>query len=418
MTINSAPRGSTALGQAELRTARSRLNRVPSWTDSADTIAFGIGCFLFEVPTAEDPDPGGTIYSLSDYVRDVRKALEQLPTISNLSGEMPYLHSIGLHRYPWNPGTGYVPHAKGPHPGGTIRPSVGGGGFTFDIHVPARWQESTFGGYVGTEDFRVDHRFADGFPVTFISMAPGTKTRQPASFIVAVREFLESEFDKRREDTKPLMFCTIGPSPMWVECFVLPFEGAANNLEVVTVPSRGYDDIYFRYSPDAFDGPAQAYSRIKNSIQHELSLYYQIVNDETDVFRSWTSIDADLASLVALHKASGVRRAIQRAFTAGRLARALSLSILEQDSEVISLLKRTDDAIERMYANNDLPAFQSMLLKHREHIASVARPRAADIVSFLDTVHARSIQAGLLVASSLLGGVAGAAITAVASGSG
>jgi hypothetical protein len=397
-------------------------------SNMSENLPFAVGCLFFEIPDAKVPafDKMPAFDVATDefltpkqYVEKIRDALEEIPSIDNISITEPTSY-VGSGSYSWMIAPQFGPHRVGPHPGGPPFPHFGNGYIGFDVHVPARMQEQLIFGRassVGMEDFRVEIFFGIGFPVTYIvPILTSTEglALSPSTMIVLVREFLVEEFRRRLKDSE-VTFCFLGPSPLWADCYIEP-GGDEKPLDYSIHRKRvGYNTLTFRYSRENFADALSAYRQIQNLTRRDLAAYYTLQNNQNQLHMKWSAIDEQLALLVELHRNIGVQSFAKRMLVGGRQSRQLMLKILDAEAESAIVIRRASETISSVRSGSELPAFLDWLEVQLEDMKGHEPPQIPRVVSFLDKAHERTSQTVVLLASSTLGGIVGAAITALVS---
>ncbi len=390
----------------------------PADPDPIDVVAFGVGSFFFEIPSATVPtievrNPKGVI-SGEEYSRRVRNALESIPSLEDV--QVSEASSLVLYYHePWKASPAWQPHDHGPHPSGPLIPHFADLTISFKAHIPYRVQ-STFMGVAETEDFLVDIQCQDGFPVVFIHGEGLGIDQRPSASIVVVREFLRSEFRQRKEQMDGVIFCDLGPTPFHAECYVLSDEASSSEFRFDWKHSASrYSTLLMYYPPNDYSTADEAYQEIKHQIAVDLSEYYSFTNLANIQRDKWSYIDFQLSELARTYYSPGLVAAFRRGFLNGRTARRLSLEVLEAEADVGSMMRAAEAVTQQLEGGDHLPAFRDAYVKRVEGSSAAAPGRVREIVAFFDTMHSRTMNTVTVVVSSLLGGIVGAAITALAS---
>jgi hypothetical protein len=387
----------------------------------ADVTAFGVGSLFFEYLEDDGTSAVLDMSAAGDYFSAVSDALERLPSVDNIAITPP-VFDLGRrtlivgNSLPLLPN---LPHTSGrPHPwGGELGLPFADGRIRFDVRIPRRLQlESGFGRDAMTDTFRLDLRFTDSFPVTFVEPVGAPPEAEPTNAVAIVRDFLESEFQQHEDEFGRLTFCYLGPSPFHSDFYIRPaMDETTAGIGYVVTRSPAYDRVDIRYARASFDTATAAYAETKLQVTPTLGLYYELVNYRNLLLSRWVNISHGADNLYALYRSTGLMAFVRRAFMAGGLVRRVSLDALEAEADLASIVKAAHDLHEREALRGVLPVVQSYLSQEIDTFPDVVPPRIAEIIALLDSLHERFSQATMLVLSSLLGGVAGAAITAIVS---
>lgn len=378
---------------------------------------FGIGCFAFEVPAADLPYPehAGT-YTAQAFEVDVRKALEAIPSVREVE-------IIGMGGFGWIAGRPPPPKVEAgdatrSHRGGPFVPHFYSGRIRFKIEVPERTQQSLFpslGSGLGTL-FTVDIIYTGNFPVTFIQPLALADGARPSSAVPIVREFIRAEFQRRVDQVGLVRFSCMGPSPMWVNCYVAPgtgLDGDPLGISYEWSPARrGYDTVRFSFDPDRFDCEA-AFQEIVAQTVDELGLYYGLVSSDLELMHRRYELDNELGALTSLHSALGLVASARRLVVSGRMLRRLALSLVSAEREVTAACHDWDEDIERHYATDAIRPFRDKVLQRRSELQTPADQSMREVLRVLDLWHTRDVQGVTVLLAALAGGVGGAAVSAL-----
>lgn len=383
----------------------------------SESVSFAVGSLFFEVPDAKVPSLGETsrdYLTPKEYVEKVRGALETISAIDNLVVETPQSYSGRLDS-PWEIPHIFGPHKSGPHPGGAIVPHFSTGYIGFTLHVPNRMQSDLLFRSklpAEVENFRVDIHYGGRFPVAFVSPTDPVRLDRPSTALILVREFLEREFQHRLPNSD-VTFCFLGPSPLWANCVVEPGpDGISSRVEyAVEQVRRGYNRLRFSYSRQVFSNGTDAFEAIQGYTVDDLGVYYFVENEMRSLQAKWRLIDLGLADLIRLHQSPGLYAAFRRIMNSGRQSRELTLRILDAEAATAATRTYATSAIDEIRRQSELPSFLEWHEIQMGELESVGPPQVSEIASFLDAVHARTIQTLVVLVASALGGVAGAALT-------
>lgn len=355
-------------------------------------IEFGVGCFAFE--WGEEIGER----SAKDWSDDVTEALSSLANVSaiDVSVDRYFLRNEGL-------GQDFGESYAYPHPShAAIR---------FDITIPRRHHKHTYRGMRASENYRV---FIDYFyesPVAFIvPLDEGIDPGSASTGVMLVREHLKEHLS----DASEVKFSFMGPSPFHAD-FVLvdgAGEGLDETFECDLVPSRGYDDIAFRYDPASFKDADEAFDGLRDEIGHELSAYYFLVRSGNRRSRVAREVAQQAQVLVALHTETGPRSKWRRLFHSGGQARQLALAVMDAELETSWSLQFAEQLVQSLYKGG------SGFL--RTYVDSVPTPvlsplvvNARNVVQQLESGRTKELEVTLITSATLGGALAGGLISGV-----
>ena len=382
-------------------------------------VAFGIGCYSFTAPDADNlllQNPEGK-YLVQDWAQDVELALKAIPGLDEISvlgfgsvrGETPPTWRTAIEDvFRDEPDSPY-------HPGGDLLPHPVSGRIAFAATIPTHTQMQVFSpsrAMHGTR-FEIDIRYGYGMPVAFVRAPDGEVA--PSMAVAIVREFLWSEFAQRASDADPIRFTCMGPSPMWNDCFVAISDdplGVPLAVEVLDTP--GYQTINFSVQATSEVADKEdAYEFVKESTQDELQLYFDLISRRNLLDLHLSFIEASLESLVWQHRSTRISDRLSRFFRGGQQATDLILEILAAESEYGRAFGGASAEWQEVRGRSMTHPFDKAFERELSNESSVYFENARSVVTFLNERHGRENQAVSVIASSLLGGLVGAAITAV-----
>jgi hypothetical protein len=383
----------------------------------ADTVTFGVGCYSFEAVGIDFQTLGnesGT-YTFSDWLRDVQTALEALPSADNI-----VIEGITAERPPARPSWRNQTDRdlksmddRDNHGGGDFVPHPVNGRIAFSLTIPVRtqqrvfpWREPIAGGH-----FDIDVRYGYGMPVAFVST--GSPVDSPSSAVAIVREFLYSEFKQRASEVGPIRFTCMGPSPMWNDFGLSPSPRESGSLLGVEVTDRpGYRQLDFKFNSTmkgVFTKSFTPFDLLKATLQPELSLYYEIVSRGATISQRRRLIEIWLGELVESHRKTGLIAWASRLFRGD--ATTLALEVLSAKTDARSAVMAFSQERSEVEARSGLHAFGSDFDREVSDLEEVESSDLENIVGLLSDRHARDLQIVSVVASSVLGGLVGAALT-------
>jgi len=383
-----------------------------------DSLTFGIGCYSFEAPDADlllMQNPDGS-YSIHDWARDVEQALRSIPSLDNIvvtgfrtvRGDSPSTWRN------FGDGSKHFSDEKGLHRGGDLRPHPVGGRIQFDVRIPLHVQENVFswGTALQGTKFEVDIRYGQGMPVAFVRAAD--VETHPSMAVAVVREFLRSEFDARLA-ANPITFTIMGPSPMWNDCFLRWTQDQQERfVEVQVEKTPGYGQVTFLVKRSSQGRTLEdAYDRLKDGLEEELNLYYEMVSRNAVLHVRRSHVEYELGELVANHQSSGLGAWLWRRFKGERNTNNLLLEILALDSEHKRALGNVRGEWEEIRNRSLAHAFDAAFEREFEKPDFDHTENAKSVALLLSERLSRETQVLVVIVSSLLGGVIGAALTAL-----
>lgn len=387
---------------------------------SDQLIMFGVGCFSFEAPNADHllmENPTGT-YSVHDWASDVERYLAALPSIDNIRVE-GFRSVRGDHPLTWRDTTvaaiRQLDH-DGSHHGGDLRPHPTVGRVSFTVTIPLRTQAEVMvyaEGRTGTR-FDVDIRYGAGMPVAFVRTYEDQEN--PSLAVAIVREFLLAEERARGNESSPIRFVAMGPSPLWSNFGVRsPDPDINEDLEVELIDNTGYNWVALRArQTESVSDRERAYDLVKARLQDAASTYYEFISQGLVRYTTRRYIESALEDLVTAHRAHGPEAWLRRLWSGGSKANDLMLEILAVDLEQRRASESNNaawSALEDSPGGAVLdPHVQRELRDGEEDYVAHTR----EVVGVLNSRHAKDLEIVAVVLASVLGGAVGAALTAIA----
>lgn len=355
-------------------------------------------------------------YTVHDWASDVESTLNSIPSLDEVvvSGfDAVRGDNAPTWRNPYEQILNDLPY-NSMHRGGRLRPHPVRGQIRFTVNIPAHIQSEVFPRYtpLAGNRFEVDIRYGYGMPVAFVRAPEGEVS--PSMSVAVVREFLRSEFETRLGES-PIKFTCMGPSPMWNDCFVR--WGASEQSQFVEVEiddPPGYRQITFKIQHRSQGKTlTDAYERLKDEMQDELTYYYELVSRNSLLDLRDSFVESELGEIVAHHQRGGVRAWLWRRFVGERRTNNLLLEILATDSEHRRSMGSARSDWEEILARSTFRAFDVAFERELNERLSDHLENARAVASLLNERHSRETQLVAVVFASLLGGVAGSAITAL-----
>ncbi|MET3945798.1 hypothetical protein ABIB49_000473 [Arthrobacter sp. UYCu512] len=357
------------------------------------TMEFGIGCFAFEWREEKGSR------SANDWARDVTDTLSTLPNVSAI--DVPGLGDT----YMWRAGA----------PGGDLaiegyaHPHFHSATVRFDITIPRRHHDLVLPGMVASENYRVVIHYGPESPVAYVVPLDAVSGRGAASTgVMLVRKHLAQHIS----DTSKVKFSSVGPSPFHAE-FYLAAGGRLNEIfECDVVPTRGNDDIVFRYDESSFGDLVEAQTALMQEVGPELSLYYQLVRSRNARSRAAAEVARQAQTLVSLHTERGFKGRWRRLFQSGAQARQLSLAVMDAELGAAWDSEHSEKAIQSCYKSAD-----GYLRSYIDAVAinslSPLVVNARNVVHQLESGRTKELEITLVTTATLAGAVAGGLISAV-----
>jgi hypothetical protein len=230
--------------------------------------AVGIGCFWFARRIAGDEIPDG--FRPSEHLADIRRALEAIENVSNVSvaGEGNLIYMAGID--PEDEEENFFP----------MFDSIS---IQFDIFMPHRLQQKYLFGRSGldAETFHVKLFYEDRMPTVYVHhtvRADKTQARRfsPSSAVVFIRKYLE----ERLADDPKIDFQMLGPSPFHADIFLSSPRNALGeqipdhtDAEDMTQVGDGYRTLSFTVP----GSPEERVFAFQEEHNRTLAAYYHLV---------------------------------------------------------------------------------------------------------------------------------------------
>lgn len=374
---------------------------------------------MFEVPDADHltMDNREGTYRTTDWAKDVKAALERIPSIDNIKMREPHstagnttdalLIEMGLDE---------IPSREEGHDYGTFSPHPIDGELEFRVSIPKHVQDrvSFRPVHLHSTVFTVNIMFEGGFPVAFIK--PHDAEEYPSMAVVVVREFLREEFRQREDKMGGVRFVCMGPSPMWVDgCVMESAEVTGKTIGVHVEPKRGYDRLTFVVAKGELE---DSYEAMRFAVVEELGLFYGLVADRNRRNLLRRFVDVRLDDILRANRQRGMKAWFKRTFRTGRDILGLRLDILHIERNLEEGARGFASTLTELRSRQTVSAFEPWIQRELDGTKSDDAPGVADMAAILDASNARRTEFLVVAASSLGGGLAGAAITALASGGG
>lgn len=364
------------------------------------SISFGVGSFNFGVNESVPRS-----LSASQFVTDVQRALEAIHSINNISIECPNSEELELKF------NDHIPSLKEDN---AFIPNLHFFSVSFDLYIPARVQREVTGQILSreadTERFRIFCHNEFDCPVTFIWPITDEPDDSPSSSVVIVREYLKSEFKKL---DGYVTFEALGPSPYHANFQLCPkpeAEKARDIFEAKVLPVRGYNEVKIYYDTGEFGSAEDAFFGLRGLLGNELDVFYEIVRSRNERSHAWVGLQEIMESLVAendlslsgrLQALRERRRQIHRAHQ--ELAEFETLRVFSQ--------QRLQKLVNDLYKSGEPEILRAEVEAKFEELEELPTSELGRLLAFVENRRSKSLEMGIVLLSSLLGGAAGSVIT-------
>jgi hypothetical protein len=350
---------------------------------------------MFRLPPAVLPT---VTYRTKDHVERLRTSLNKLNSLSDLTinfdedfaDEMELDFEIpGLQQ-------------------GTVFPPLPFGEIKFRLYIPKRIQDELtfFGEATTTEHFGVIIHYAFNGPVVCVECIDASDECAPSDGVVVVREFLKREL----AGSQHIEFESIGPSPLHCN-FSIQQNEDASGLEVVTVPKSGYDSVEITVPPAPEEDVLE---NVFYALSSEIDLFYELERERVQDLHAWSELEEKWSTLRDKSKQQAPLWRIDLRIQAHRAARDL---ITDAYSFAATRSIRQAGATEQVASTyrKGLPVYFQHRIESQLKEAFTEYPTEA-IIKWATHIHDssfKSAEIGTVLVSAIVGGIAGAALTAL-----
>lgn len=369
-------------------------------------VSFGIGCFHFGIKKTLPFH-----FSPSEYIEELREALQSVPNVNNITIERPY----DVH--------GHAPQMITEEQatldsGGDLFPQLLSLRITFDLYIPFRLQEKLaekpqqlLGTY--TERFRVLVRHGYYLPVAFIELIDPSEAGQPSDAVQVVREFLEQELNAAPSGT--IRFECLGPSPFHADCYIqakeTDGEEADWDVDCEMHPQTGYDDIFFYFNPKTFTDVIAAKEYIFGRIDDEVSLFYHIRQREAKRISDWVKLQTSLQELLDFQSRKGLRRILHRPFFYSSKINESFIAIAEFEGEEVLASSQIPIGISAIYKGDELRCFKTYIDAAMVDRAQYPVSQTTRLLELFENRRVKGVEFLAYLVSGISGGAVGAILT-------
>jgi hypothetical protein len=365
------------------------------------TTPFGVGSFHFSwKPAPLQPA------NIESYVAALTKALNSIPTISNVQfrdtdeEDDGFEWDGGTEPPDWGEGEGYYP-------------SLDFFNLTFDIFIPKRLQDELFERpylETGTETFRVHVRYGFESPVTFVCPQAPTDDHDPSLSVMLVREYLAREFATPREG---ISFQCLGPSPFHADFFLEdggtglspehPFVGGVEETD-------SYDQVYITYDATIHDSLDDALDELFFELSGQLSTAYAVCAADARAIRRWESLMAEVDRLVGPGPRTYPQR-IKGAVLRGRALSRLHQTLAEFERDAVEDSQAIERSRRQLYRSEPAVSLRPLVDAEIDDRWQFPIAQVEKLVSHIEAKHSQQVELLVVVLASIVGGVVGSLLT-------
>jgi len=363
--------------------------------------AAGMGCFHFELQR------GSTVSDVETYQKAVVDALERLPSVTNVETSCG---GLGIRAWEVPPIDDWPDLAVGDLYPPLFQTQLT---FRFEVQIPERVQRELAGPMTAFpigERFRVTMLYGFHGPAALVEALDGIPAAASQG-VFYVRQFLRRELETRGA---PVSLGCLGPSPMHVDLtFRTLGAGTPGNRKLLRrtrEAQMGYDAIYVDFEGDENDMPFLA-----QELCEDAAAVYFVVAQERLVRAKATEAEDAVTPVAELLRGRGFRNWLRRTFRAAAAQTSAVVAVTEYEMLEAAEHSAAGDLLSKI----ETDAVPSCFLKDvQEIVAQSDRGRAPTtqwlrLLDLAETRRSKRVDVAAVALSSLLGGVVGAALTAV-----
>ncbi|WP_457807628.1 hypothetical protein [Kushneria sp. EE4] len=363
-------------------------------------ISFGVGCFNFGVNESVPRR-----LSVSQFVTDVKRALEAIHSINNISIECTNSDELDL-RF-----NDPIPSLKEEN---AFIPHLYFFSVSFDLYIPARVQREVTGNIffreANAERFRVFCQNEFDCPIAFIWPIKDDPDDSPSSSVVVVRKYLESEFKKL---DGYVTFESLGPSPYHANFQLCPkpeTEKVQDIFEAKALAVRGYNKVKIYYDTGEFGSAEDAFSALRSLLGDELDVFYEIVRTRNERSRVWVRLQEIMEDLVTKEGLSfwGQLQALRKR---RRQIHHAHQQLVEFETLRVFSQQRLQKLVNDLYKSGEPEILKTEVKSKLEELEELPTSELGRLLAFAENRRSKSLEMGIVLLSSLLGGAAGSVIT-------
>lgn len=376
---------------------------VKSERETGDIAWFGIGCFHFGYKKTPPYK-----FRRSDYVRDLKAALEAIAAIKDVVINCPANEvteeEIDVIEAPTalSEGEGHFP-------------PIGVGWIRFRIYIPARLQKEIGGKFAAddaaTENFVVFINYVYEGPVAYVLLDdPTSHDCEPSTAVMIVREFLARELDRGQTSVR---FESLGPSPFHADCslrLIDPAGAGEGKFEVNHIHKHEYDSLQFTSDHPEYNSAWDAVQDLFRELDHELGPYYWIQATEAESIHAWRGIQKQVGELLNLSERSTIWQRVKARTKRSALLHDVFTSLIGFDVSRTFMLNQRDQGYRETYAAG--PGYlREFVDSERKDAVHYPTRQITTLVGFLERRRSKAVELGIILVAAVVGGIAGATIT-------
>lgn len=366
-------------------------------------IPFGIACFHFGI--AKEPP---FRYSDEQYIAELRKALESIPNIEQIS-----ITEIVKDQTTPQDISEKIPDI---HEADGFFPNWGFGKVEFSIHIPERIQRQILPFLdVCTERFKISINYSYHMPVTFVVPVNPTGECCPADAVIVIREFLELQFINIKSEY--IRFEYLGPSPFHADCYLKPGECIGSDGSSPGFISRdvtteiGYDELIINYDTKIFENRKDVEACFFKEIISELSFFYGISRIRAIKLRKWVQIEEMLEEIIPKNTKKGIWRSFRESISYSGKIKKLFIAIAIFEKDLIFIKEEIRHDYEDIYSDRWTSYFQKFIDSAMREEETYPTKELIQLLSYLEDKRAKNMELLTMFFSAIIGGGIGALIT-------
>ncbi|MGH9870224.1 MAG: hypothetical protein ACREAA_18935 [Candidatus Polarisedimenticolia bacterium] len=370
-----------------------------------DTLHFGVGCF-----SLAHRRTGSSLLRPSGYAALFRDLLNTLPAASNIvintdSSDEPRQFTVQDHT-----------SLKG---GELSNAALVLFSCQFDLHIPERIQNelSPLGSLPGSDHFRVHIKHTYLGPVCFVRLLLPYGPPDPSTGVVVVRKYLSQEIS-RLGSKFAFDFLEPSPFPAGFSLSMFPSEkpGAGHRFQADCVRPRGYASIAFRRDSRPDTDPDDALNELFQELVDELSLYYHIVRGNVSAFRMWEGLQKQVVALLESTRHGGPMSRIRRMGRGSGAIYDLQTALVEFEASEIFRKEQGAQRVRQVYGLSSPTYLRVFIDDAMSESPTYPLSGVKSLLEFLEGRRSKAMELLILMLSALIGGLAGAVITAALQG--
>lgn len=290
------------------------------------------------------------------------------------------------------------------------------GALWFDVTIPKRMQPELLGesGDVGAESFRVRTDYGWHGPCTFVSCLDGDEATEPEKAVRLVHAFIKQELER---SNSLIRIARVGPSPFHMTGSIAEGDGPSEPLTFKVVEIVGYHSYEFEYLATAFDDIDDAETALQYAIAPDLQLFYDLARRQSRREMEAFRLSVVAVELARRHTATGLASWFHRVFRSGTSARRLALEAMQARLVSAQDAEYARTSIQSNIDNTDvLNAFTNFLVEESHDSTRTEIDTAVEVARLVEGARSSDYEVAVIAGATLLGGLvgglAGAVITA------